>query len=230
MNLLEAGNHPLVRFARENLWESGVISIPDQFEEDFYVLSAGDRQLVRAFFLGATTGCPSVFSLCDNPEYGPAYQERRYGSTAAWYRVLKEGVLKDDYFGDPVDLTHFGEQGNQDVGWVPEDRQRNVQGPSTYEGYTLPRMIIDVLNFSVEKGLDPMEKTFFVLDLIENTPNSLHAIAALAYYMRKLDIKPDAIKATIFDPDYAAELPKGYWYALFGFVSDMLPDELQYDD
>lgn len=226
----QASQHKLVTFAKQNLWESGVTSVPEQFEADFYALPEKDRQLVRAFFLAATTGCSSAFSLGKDPKYGPAYQERRYGSTAAWYRVLKEGILKDNYFGDPVDLIQFGERGHQDTGWVPEDKQRKVQGPSTYEGYTLPRMIIDVLNFSVEQNLDHMAEVAFTLDLIESSPSSLMAIASLAYHMHRLGIKPDVIKATIFDSDYAAELPKAYWRPLFFYVSRMLPDELQYDD
>lgn len=229
MKIQEAISHPLVQYARENLWETGVISIPEQFEKDFYTLPEKDRQLVRAFFYAATSGCPEPVTLAEDPKHGPAYQERRYGSTSTWYHV-QEGIFrdKDGHFGDRVDLTPFGERGHQDAGWVPENRQHSVQGPSTYEGFTLPRMIIDVLNFSVEKGLDPMAEVTHTLDLIENVRSPLIAIASLAFRMHRLGMKPDAIKARIYDSDYGNELPKKYWFLLFSIVSAMLPEALQY--
>ena len=39
MNLLEARNHPLVEYARTNLWGSGVTTIPEQFIADFEALT-----------------------------------------------------------------------------------------------------------------------------------------------------------------------------------------------
>ena len=107
MNLSEARRHPLVEYARTNLWGSGATDIPEQFENEFNALSPEDQQIVRVLFTAATISCPIPLSLAKDPKYGPAYLEKRYSSVGFWYRYLKKGPLKDTSFGSLVDLTPF---------------------------------------------------------------------------------------------------------------------------
>lgn len=173
MNTREIPNHPLVKYARENLWGSGITTIPAQFEAAFDKLPPDDQQLVRAFFTAATTSCPVPVSLAEDPKYGPAYQEVRYTSVDFWYRFLELGPLYNADFGQSVDLAFLGGRGKQDAGWVPDVYQHYLIGPSTYEGYILPRLIIDILNFANKYELDPVWHTTHALDIIEDNSKQL---------------------------------------------------------
>lgn len=230
MNLLEARNHPLVEYAKKNLWGSGVTNIPEQFEEQFLALSEDDQQLVRTFFTAATVSCPVPLSLAEDPQYGPAYLEVRHTSVDFWYRYLKEGPLKDSPFGSPVDLTHLGGRGRRyDQNWIPEGREYGLIGPSTYEGHVLPRLIIDFINSFQHTELDVTTITFEALDLISDQANNPYeAIASLAEYMRGLGFDVDRLKERLFDEGYQQETPEGYWRPLFEVLNDLLPDTLNF--
>jgi len=232
MNLSEARSHPLVEYARTNLWGSGITTIPEQFEEEFNSLSASDRQLVRVLFTAATVSCPVPLSLAEDPKYGPAYLEKRYTSVDFWYRYLKEGPLKDSSFGDPVDLTHLGGRGRRyDQGWIPDGREYGVVGPSTYEGHILPRMIIDILNYSREQRLDVSENTFHALNLIALTPDEpIRAIASLAIYMSALGFHRGQLHDRLFDAGYRGETPEDYWRPILESLGTLLPRDLQFHD
>lgn len=230
MNLQEAKHHPLVEYARENLWGSGTATIPEQFEEQFLALSEDDQRLVRTFFTAATVSCPVPLSLAEDPRYGPGYLEVRYTSVDFWYRYLKEGIFKNTSFGAPVDLTHLGGRGSRyDNDWIPVGRESGLVGPSTYEGHILPRLIIDILNFSQKYELNVAEQTFRALDIVINTANDpLGTIASLALYMKEIGFGVEPLKERLFDEGYQQETPKRYWYLKFDQLNSMLPEELRY--
>lgn len=230
MNLLEARNHPLVKYARTNLWGSGITTIPEQFEEQFLALSEDDRQLVRTFFTAATTSCPVPLSLSENPKYGPAYLEKRYTSIDFWYRYLKEGPLKDSSFGSPVDLTHLGGRGRRyDQNWIPKGREYGLIGPSTYEGHVLPRLIIDFINYFQHSEFDVAAMTFQALDTIsDQASDPIEAIASLAEYMKGLGFDVKRLKERLFDEGYQQETPEDYWRPIFESLNDLLPDALNF--
>lgn len=232
MNLLEARSHPLVEYAKTNLWGSGVTDIPEQFEKEFFDLSEDDQRLVRTFFTAATISCPVPLSLSEDPKYGPTYLEKRYTSVDFWYRYLKEGPLKDSSFGDPVDLTHLGGRGRRyDQNWIPEGREYGLIGPSTYEGHVLPRLIIDILNYSRGQQLDVSENTFRSLDLIALTSDEpIRAIASLAIYMDALGFRRGQLHDRLFDAGYRDETPEDYWRPILESLGTLLPKELRFHD
>ena len=232
MNLLEARNHPLVEYARTNLWGSGVTTIPEQFIADFEALTPSYQQLVRVFFTAATISCPVPLSLAENPKYGPAYLEERYTSVDFWYRYLKEGPLKDSSFGSPVDLTHLGGRGRRyDQNWIPEGREYGLIGRSTYEGHIIPRLLIDIINYSKKYELDVAEHTFCALDLVAARPDEpIRAIASLAIYMRELGFGLEHLKDRLFDSGYREETPEKYWRPILEHLSTMLPEGFQFHD
>ncbi len=230
MNIQEATTHPLVDHARKELWGTGIITIPPEFEADFYLLAPEDQQLVRAFFTAAATSCPVPVRLLENPKYGPDYLEERYTSISFWFRFLKEGVLKDTSFGEPVDLTNLGGRGTaQDDGWIPAGRESCLVGPSTYEGHVLSRQIIDIIIFSKKYGLDVAEEMTTALDLIAATPNEpIRAIASLAVYMHILGFGEELLRDRLFDVGYRKETPERYWRPILDYLNTILPDNLQY--
>lgn len=232
MNLIEARNHPLVKYAQENLWGSGVTDIPEQFEKEFFALPENDQRFVRTFFTAATTSCPVPLSLAEDPQYGPAYLEKRYTSVETWYRYLKKGPLRDSSFGEPVDLTHLGGRGRRyDQNWIPEGRENTLIGPSTYEGHILPRLIIDILDYSRKQQLDVSENTFHALNLIAFTPDEpIRAIASLAIYMNALGFSRGQLHDRLFDAGYRDETPEDYWRPILESLGTLLPKELRFHD
>lgn len=235
MNILEARNHPLVEYARQNLWGSGITTTPEQFEAAFDNLSSDDQQLVRTFFTAATTSCPVPLTLVEDSKYGPAYLEKRYTSIDFWYRYLKEGPLKYSSFGSPVDLTHLGGRGRRyDQNWIPVGREYGLVGPSTYEGHILPRLIIDVIDYSQKYKFDVTKQTFKALDLITGSAHApLEAIAALALYMNDMSgmgFSAEHLKKRLFDEGYQQETPEDYWRPIFEYLSEMLPEDLHFHD
>ena len=232
MNLSEARRHPLVEYARTNLWGSGATDIPEQFENEFNALSPEDQQIVRVLFTAATISCPIPLSLAKDPKYGPAYLEKRYSSVGFWYRYLKKGPLKDTSFGSPVDLTHFGGRGWKfDKKWISADKKYSLIGPSTYEGHVLPRLIIDFINYySQQSEFDVATMTFQALDTIsDQASNPIEAIASLAEYMKGLGFDVKRIKERLFDEGYQKENPEGYWRPIFGYLNDILPTALNFE-
>lgn len=231
MNIQEAIDHSLVRYAKENLWGSGITTIPAQFEAAFDKLRPDDQQLVRTFFTAATTSCPVPISLAEDQKYGPAYQEVRYTSVNFWYRFLELGPLYDADFGRPVDLAFLGGRGKQDADWVPGVYQRYLIGPSTYEGYLLPRLIIDILNFASKYEIDVAWHTTHALDIIEDNATSPYtAIATLAKYMRQIGFGCQYLTDRLFDEGYRSETPQKYWRPIFEYLSEMLPEDLHFHD
>lgn len=231
MNIQEAIDHPLVRYAKENLWGSGINTLPAHSEAAFDKLTPDDQQLVRAFFTAATTSCPVPVSLAEDPMYGPAYQEVRYTSVNFWYRFLELGPLRHTDFGQPVDLAFLGGRGKQDADWVPGVCQRFLIGPSTYEGYILPRLIIDILNYANKYEIDAAWHTIHALDIIEANSNiSCTTIAALVTYMRQIGFGWQHLTDRLFDEGYRSETPPQYWRPVFENISEILPEELHFHD
>jgi len=232
MNIKEALAHPLVEYARKNLWGSGTTTVPEQFGEALAKLSEDDRQLVRVLFTAATVSCPVPLSLAENPKYGPDYLEVRYASVDFWYRYLKEGILKNTSFGESVDLAHLGGRGPaKDEGWIPAGRESCLSGPSTYEGHVLSRQIIDTINYSKKYELDVAEYALCALDVIAATPGEpIRAVASLAIYMHELGFGREHLQDRLFDAGYRDETPEGYWRPIFKHLNIMLPEGLQFHD
>ncbi len=171
MLIEQAMTHPIVAYAKENLWGSAKTTIPEQFEIDFDALPPKDQQLVRAFYTGATTACGVALSLAENPKYGPAYQEKRYTSVNVWFKWLKENLPThlSRNFGAPVELRPSKGISTFDPSWLPESKRYCLIGPATYEGFVLPRLIIDVIN--------KPEMVYQMIDQIRLQPTILQAIA-----------------------------------------------------
>lgn len=224
----QAAKHPIVEYAKFHLWDSGITTIPKRVEDELNELSKDDRQKVLAFFTAASVGCPVPVTLASDSKYGPKYQVERYTQTGFWYRQLEE-LLGDSMFGHPVDLTFLGGRGTQDEGWVPEGRKRYLSGPSTYEGYMLPRLIIDIISFADKYGLDVTAETFRVLDLvIVFADRPFSAIAFLVIYMRQIGFGIEHLSDRLYDEDFRNETPPEYWQPLFDHLSGLLPPELNY--
>lgn len=231
MNLNEAKRHPLVEHARENLWGSGITTIPEEFETDFNKLPHDEQQLVRTFFTAATTSCPVPITLAEDPKYGPAYQEVRYSSVNFLYRYLEQKILSNTDFGHLVDLRFIGVRGQQDKDCVPEIWQNFLIGPSTYEGYMIPRLILDIINYSQKCELpDVAGKVFEALDIIAKTPdNRIKIIANLSSYMRELGFGLEHLSDRLFDAGYRDETPRGYWGPIFDQLNSYLPQDLNFE-
>lgn len=224
MNIKEAVGHPLVQYARESLWGSGITTIPGRFENGFNSLPPEDQKLVRTFFTAATVSCPVPRSLAEDPKYGPDYLEKRYTSVGFWYRYLETEVLRDTAFGAPVHLSFLGGRGKRfDQGWVPAGREQGLIGPSTYEGYILPRLLIDILEFSKKYELDASANLNFALKLISSAPEEpIRLIATLANHMRSLGFGWQHLRDRLFDAGYQEETPEGYWRPIFEELNFML--------
>jgi|CXWL01.1.fsa_nt_gi hypothetical protein len=225
MNIQEAIDHPLVDYAREELWGSGVTTIPAEFENDFYRLGPEDQRLVRAFFLAATNACPVPITLAEDPEYGPAYQEVRYSSVGFWFRYffLEEGLPLDHQ----TSIHRFG-RGKQDENWVPLSKKGILEGPSAYAGYVTPRLVLDLINQAKAIGLEPIK----VIDyLCRTNPDDDGRVLALilnaALLLEALGRPPGEIKQRLFDQGYRQEVPAVYWNFIVSQLNWRLPEELQ---
>lgn len=224
MNIKEAMQHPLVAHAKENLWGSAITTVPVEFQAGFDGLSPHDQQLVRAFFTGATTACGVAESLASDPNYGPAYQERRYTSVNAWYRFLKKNLPKNlsQSFGYPVELkSKTGGVLKYDPDWLPEKNRFSISGPATYEGFVLPRQIIDVI--------DNPNLVFGSIDVASRQATILQAIAKTAEYQFQNGVDSSKIKNRLFDQSITLELHPDYWLPLLSRLNRYLPQELRKD-
>ena len=237
MNLTEATNHPLILHAKKELWGTGVISIPDKYEDEFYSLTQADQQLLRTFFTAATTSCPVPLTLANDSSYGPAYQEKRYSEVNFMYTYLKERSIDPKLgFGQSVDLSSIGERGLQDSGWVPENKSHTLEGPSTYFGYLIPRLVIDILKrvdyLRKESDCyietDPSIWLFIIEAELSLCRNLYEAISLLVGELIFLYVDPEIIKQRVFDSGYRKEVPSKYLDPIYSQLNSILSPEYQF--
>lgn len=210
--------HPLVEKARTALWGVTGFVEPEDWEE-FYTVSLRDQ----ARYLAARVGCPVVESLADDPEYGPAYLKRRYGTVATILELLREDLIAAgsplvDELGAEVDLASMGGIRKHDKGWVPAERMNSVRGAETYSAYVISRQLLDL----VGREKDP-EAAVDVLIEAENRVRAARslseAVVRLAGLSAQRGIKLQNIHDRIYPRDWAEELPSEYVAEQFGAVA-----------
>lgn len=226
MNIEQATTHPIVTYAKENLWGSAKIGIPEQFEAGFNALSLTDQQLVRAFYTGATTACGVAISLAENPQYGPAYQEARYTSVNFWYVFLKENLPShlSRPFGSPVELKIGKGVSKFDPDWLDKSHRQCLQGPATYEGFVLPRLVIDVINHATKTNSDPGKEFVNLFDKLSQSPTILQAVVVAAKHQLGSGVPAETVKTRVFNESIHTELHPDYWSPIYRRLNIYLPE------